>query len=269
VLPPPVVEFSKQPFQAVLGARQLRLTPGPLALWQLVELLRQDDLAVPQRSHREQVLLPDDPHADLLGLLLGGSKGLVLPLLEPTHQLSAARAILFPLQRCAHGHSKLGHRGVQVGAQRCRSPGGQGQCVRTMWVVEIVDVAPVLAGQFFRRAIAQELPQDALLAHARGADHKQVVAVPAHRDAETGGLDGLVLPHEVLDPRIAGRRLEGQTGWITAATQRVGRQNSNGTHGPGSYNRPRSRWQGRTPGRPMAAPRPQLGRGHPCWCGPC
>ena len=97
------------------------------------------------------------------------------------------------VERGAERRTEVADEGLHARAQCRAAPGGQGQQPGLEGFFEVVQVAQVGRHVLARRTLAQQAEGGRVLAAAGIAEHEDVIAGVAHREAEADRLDGALL----------------------------------------------------------------------------
>ena len=110
---------------------------------------------------------------------------------------------------------------LRIAVQLHAHAGGQAHGARTVAVVEVVDVAPIVGGLLCGGNGFEILADRGVFAERARPERKQVEAVALDADAELQRLDRTGLTQHLGQRREFGRGLEAKLGRIAAASKRL------------------------------------------------
>ena len=217
--------------ELLLDRHHLRLEPLLLAGGQLLERLGLDHLAVAQGRHPHPGRRLDDGDAPRAGLLLEAVEGLLALRGELLLEELLPRPVVVAVEEGGDGGTQLLDEVQQVLAQERGASRRQAQRAGPARVGELVDVSPV-GGRLLRGgAPLEERAHEAVLAHARGAEGVEVVAVAADAYREADRLLRALLPDDAGHVGEVGGRAEGEGGGVRPAAEGAGGQGGKISHG--------------------------------------
>lgn len=196
--------------QLLLQSLDVGLDPLAVFLGQALEDLRRDHFAALHRREGEADRRAHQGDAARLGVFLDFLQGVLLALLDLLLQDLPARAVFLALEGRAQGVPNVLDEARHVGLENRAAARVELQDARLARLLEVADVAPVERQRLGLGLFLEEAPRDRVLADALGAQRVDVVARPAHADAEAERLDRPLLSHDLGQILEVVGRLEGE-----------------------------------------------------------
>ncbi len=177
----------------------IRADAALLLLGELLELFGLHDFALALGCKGNPGRRLHDRDVAGIGLALHGFEGLSLLTPEGVFDHLPSHAVIVALERGRKRRMNVLDELVDVRPELPSAARRKAQRIRTLWIVEIGDVAPIAGARLGGGRALQVLVREAMPARALRPEQKDVVAFARHPKGEIHGLNGALLADEFGD----------------------------------------------------------------------